>query len=290
MDFLVDFCFWLEKKIGIDSDLLEAFFLTVLSLLFIQLLKITLKNIFMLLEQKKAFLYYQRTNIVLTILNVVIIFVLWDQYLGNIITIISFTSAALTLALRELIFNFFAGIYLRVKKPFSIEDRIEVDGKKGDVINMNALSFEILEVGNTVNGDQSTGITINVPNSFALTYPIKNLDKNFKYIWSEITVKTPLNVDVEKTKKLLLEIICSNEVVKRIPKKMENAMEDISPDYRIYYNKLEPIVYLRVVDNHLEFYIRYLVHPKKSRYVEDDVWTKILAYQKAKKIKLYTES
>lgn len=243
----------------------------------------------MVFEQKKAFRYYQTTNIILTMINVIIIFVLWDKYLDNIITIISFVSAALTLALRELIFNFFAGIYIKMKKPFVVEDRIEVNGIKGDVINISSLNFEILEVDNNGNSSQSTGIAITIPNSFALTTPIKNEDKNFKYIWSEIVVKTTLDADVEETKKKLLEIIKQNEVVKRIPKKMQNEMEDISLDYRIYYNKLDPIVYMKVVDSHMEFSIRYLVHPKKNRYVEDDVWSKILKLHHNHDITLYKE-
>lgn len=289
MIYLQDFSKYLEKTIGIESEFILAFLLTLLSFLIIKIIKICLKNIFMVFEQKKAFHYYQVTNIVLTIFNIIVIFILWDRYIGNIVTIISFTSAALTLALRELIFNFFAGIYLKIKKPFSVEDRIEVNGIKGDVINISTLSFELLEVGNTVNGDQSTGITVNIPNSFVLTTSVKNLEKNFKYIWSEITVKTTLDVDIERTKMNLLEIIKNNEVVKRIPKKMENEMEDISLDYRIYYNKLDPIVYMRVVDSHIEFYIRYLVHPKKNRYVEDDVWTKILQLHHNHVITLYQD-
>ena len=271
MNILIKFCLWLESRIGIDSGLLVSFFLTVFSFLFIQLIKIFCRRICKLLEQRKAFLYYQRINIILTIVNVLIILMLWDQYLGNIVTVISFTSAALTLALRELIFNFFAGLYIKVRRPFMVEDRIEVEGIKGDVVNINSLSFEVLEVGSSSHGDQSTGILVNLPNSYALTSSVKNYEKNFKYIWKEITVQTTLDADVEKTKELLLEIIENNEVVKRIPKKMKKELKEISPDYRIYYNKFDPIVYVEVVDSHIAFSIRYLVHPKKNRYVEDDV-------------------
>lgn len=289
MKYLEDFSMWVETQIGFDSELFLTFLLTILSFLLIKIIKICLKNILMAFEQKKAFRYYQISSIVLTIINVIIIFILWDEYLDNIITIISFVSAALTLALRELIFNFFAGIYIKMKKPFVVEDRIEVNGIKGDVINISSFNFEILEVNDNEKGAQSTGIAIIMPNSLALTTPIKNEDKNFKYIWAEIVVKTTLDANIEETKKKLLEIINQNEVVKRIPKKMQNEMEEISLDYRIYYNKLDPIVYMKVVDSHMEFAIRYLVHPKKNRYVEDDVWSKILELHKNHEITLYTE-
>ncbi len=287
MKYIETFSLWLETHIGIEQEIWQAFLLTLISLVGINLLKAIFKNIFMLLEQRKAYLYYQRVNILLTILNIGIIFFLWDKYLGNIVTIISFTSAALTLALREFIFDFFAGLYIKIKKPFAIEDRIEIDGTTGDVISMGAFTFDLLEVGDTVH--QSTGVIVTIPNTLVFTSKIKNLEKNFKYVWSEITVKTSLEADVSKTKEKLLTIIKENEVVKRIPKKMESEMDDISPEYRIYYNKLDPIVYVKVVDGHIEFYIRYLVHPKKNRYVEDEVWRKILDLYHAKEIPLYQE-
>lgn len=280
MNYIKDFCQYLSGVTGIDSGILFAITLTFISWAIIKVIKICLKNIFSPYEPRMAFTMYQKSNVILTIINLIIIIMIWDKYIDNIITIISFVSAAMTLALRDFVYNFCAGIYIKIKKPFSLEHRIEVNDIKGDVVSLNALSFEVLEVGNNINADQSTGRIINIPNSVAITSPIKNYEKNFKYIWAELTVKTKIDIDIKATKAKLLEIVKSNEVVKRIPKKMETEMEEISLDYHIYYNKLDPIVYCRVVDSHVEFYIRYLVHPKKIRYVEDDIWTKILKANK----------
>ena len=61
---------------------------------------------------------------------------------------------------------------------------------------------------------------------------------------------------------------------------MKNQINSISSDYRIYYNKYDPIIYTNVLDNHIELTIRYLVHPKKARYVESTIWNNILtSYQ-----------
>mgnify|MGYP002857274008 CR=1 FL=1 len=289
MDYLRAFSNFLETITGINQEYIFLFILSLLAFMIIKLISFFFKKIFELLGGKRGYVYYQRSNIVLNIILIIIIFIFWDSYLDNIITVISFVSAALTLALREIIFNFFAGIYIRAKKPFDIDDRIEFKNIKGDVIAIHRFDFEILEVGTNINAEQSTGRVINVPNSVALTEPIVNYAKDFKYIWNEITVKTPLDIDSDEMKKILYGVINSNEVVKRIPAKMRATMEKMSIDQRIYYNKLEPIIYLRVVDSHIEFYIRYLVHPKKNRYVEDDVWSKLLILNKEGKIKLYVD-
>ena len=62
---------------------------------------------------------------------------------------------------------------------------------------------------------------------------------------------------------------------------MEKEIDNISLDYRIYFNKLKPIIYTYVVDSHIELSIRFLVRPKKIRLVQNDVWLKIIElYQK----------
>ena len=57
---------------------------------------------------------------------------IWSINLSNIVTLITFISAAFTIALRDIIFNFFCGMYISIKRPFSVEDRIEFDDIKID--------------------------------------------------------------------------------------------------------------------------------------------------------------
>ena len=45
--------------------------------------------------------------------------------------------------------------------------------------------------------------------------------------------------------------------------------------------------YTKLVDNHVELTIRYLMHPKKSRYVESVIWNKIYTSYKNGKIDLF---
>lgn len=44
---------------------------------------------------------------------------------------------------------------------------------------------------------------------------------------------------------------------------MKNQISNLTNDYRIYYNQYEPIIYTKVVDDHIELSLRYLIHPKK---------------------------
>lgn len=268
--------------------------LTIYSIIAYLIVKIFVKSFVFLntkfnKDDKKIYELNKRFRVIGTCVILVFIVLIWEDSIKNIITLISFVSAALTLAVRDIVFNFFSGIYIRIAKPFKVEDRIEIDEICGDVVNINSLNFEVLEVSNRESGEQSTGIIIQVPAYKIFTDSLKNYGKAFKYIWYELVVSIPIDSDVNKAKQVLYGILKTNDTLKRIPKKMQNQLDNAVSDYRIYYNNLDPIIYTKVVDDHIELTIRYLIHPKKSRNVESDIWNKILKAKSEGKIELYGE-
>ena len=241
------------------------------------------------IEGRKEYIINQAVQIILNILEVVFLLVIWNEYIQSLMTLISVTSAAMTIALRELILNFFCGIYIKMKKPFQVEDRIEVKGIKGDVMNISSLNFEVLEISTKEEHGQSTGVIVTFPNSIVFSEPVRNLNKGFKYVWDELTVKVPIDCDLVKNKQELYKIVNNIEIIKNIPKKMKAQINDINTTNRVYFNKYDPTIYTKIVDNHIELTIRYLMHPKKGRFVESVIWNKILEGYKDKKIDLYME-
>jgi small-conductance mechanosensitive channel len=279
-------------KINLENEYIYLIILTILTFALISLMKRLLEKFYITFEtdDKKRYEHNYTGQIILNIINVIAIFVIWEGHFSSLITIISFISAGATIALREIIFNFFAGIYIRVKKPFVVENRIEVDDIKGDVVSINSLNFEVLEIGDRINGEQSSGIIVSFPNSYVLTNHVKNYVKEFKYIWNELTIKIPMDANVESTKEEIYKILKNNEILKKVPKKMENQIGNISLNYRIYFNNLDPVIYTKIVNNHIELYARYLVNPKKARNIEDKLWNEIIVTYQNKKIDLFIEN
>lgn len=279
----------LEKITGIPVDYIRLAFVTIIGIIIINILKFIFLKIYENTHSKSRdiYLYNKKSEVIVTIIMLLFVLIVWESYIKNIMTLISFVSAGIAVALRDVIVNFFAGIYIRISKPFVLEDRIEINGIKGDIVNINTSSFEVLEIGERVNGEQSTGRIVHIPNSMIFTYPLKNYVKAFKYVWDEITVKVNLECDITRTKDLLYKIVAENNILSETPDKMEMQINDSSKEYRIYYNNLDPIIYTSVVDSHIEFYIRFLVHPKKARNIEDSIWINILNSYKNGEIKLY---
>ena len=226
-------------------------------------------------DEKNLYLTTRRNKTVLRIIYFFIIFFIWKEEIRDIITFISFVSAAITLAIRDIIYNYFCGIYIKFIKPIKIEDRIQVGNIIGDVINTRSLFFEILEVNPNTN--QSTGKIIYVPNSQIFSETIKNYNTAFKYIWHEFNINIEMDSNVDLAKEIILNILNSNETINEIPKKMQREIKKSHAEYRIYFNKLTPIIYTSIDDNKIILSARFLMHPKKIRIVESEIYEKLIA-------------
>lgn len=278
----------ISKLFNIDEIYIGLILKTIIIIFLILVVeKIGIRIIKRTRDSKKEYNYTKKYKLIIRIIILSAIIIVWGKYIKNFLTLISLVSAAFTIAIRDLIFNFFCGIYIKIVKPFIVEDRIEINGYKGDVVNINTMNFEILEVSNVDTTGQSTGIIIHLPNSIIFNYPLKNYNKAFKYIWNEITIRIPLDYDVNKAKKVLYKIVNSNEIIKKIPPKLKKQINNVSNSYRIYYNQYDPIIYTKINEDHIELQIRYLIHPKKARYVESIISSDILLAYKNGEIEIY---
>lgn len=284
-----EICSTLAKVTTLEEKYIVLLLTSLVVIIIFRILKVLGKKVIQKITTgRKEFVSNQAYQVTLNILEILVFAFLFDDYIKGLMTFISVISAAMTIALRDFILNFFCGIYIKFKKPFKVEDRIQIENTKGDVMSISAFSFEILEVSTKEDNGQSTGIVIHYPNSIIVSKPVKNINKGFKYIWDEIVVKVSLDADLESNKKEIYKIVNSLDTIKSIPKKMKNLINDVNTTNRIYFNKFDPIIYTKIVDDHIELNVRFLMHPKKARYIESVIWDKIYLAYKAKKINLYT--
>ena len=283
-----DFYSYLSKITSIDKIYYYLIFNTIiLFIIFIGIRKLIRFFVSKRTSGRKEFLLTQSLLILSNVLEVICIIFIWDEYIKSLMTLISVITAAMTIALKDIILNFFCGIYIKIKKPFKVEDRIIIDDLKGDVMNISSLDFEILEISNEDSHGQSTGVVISIPNSYVFSKPLKNITKGFKYVWDEITVKVTLDCDLAKNKQEIYKIVNNIETIKTIPKKMKDQVDSLNNSNRIYFNQYNPIIYTKIVDNHVELTVRYLMHPKKSRYIESVIWNKLYTAYKDGKLNLF---
>ena len=203
--------------------------------------------------------------------TIIVILPMWIEGFKSLFTFLGIFSAGLAIALRDIIVNFFAWIYVLIRRPFSTGDRIEINGVKGDVIDIKIMEFSLMEVGNWVDADQSTGRIINVPNSKILKNNIANFTKGFKLIWNEISILITFESDWEEAKSTLEKIAEENSIELN-----KNIKESIIHSARKNYRNLTPIVYTSIESSGIKLTIRYLCQPRMRRSSSEIIWEEIL--------------
>ena len=199
---------------------------------------------------------------------------IWIEEFSSAATFLGLVSAGLAIALRDPIVNFFGWIYIMFSRPFGMGDRVEIDDKKGDVLDINFFEFTILEIGAWVDAHQSTGRIIHIPNGKIFTHPLTNYNQGFQHIWHEIPVTITMDSNWEKAKEVLLEI--ENLRVKEQVKTARSEISYGERKYNIRYNKLTPTVYTTVKDYGIRLTLRFLCNPRNIRYTEQAIWEEIL--------------
>ncbi len=183
-------------------------------------------------------------------------------------------SAGLAIALQDLLVNFAGWLFFLIRKPFGVGDRIEIDGIIGDVIDLRLFQFSVIEIGNWVGADQSTGRIIHIPNGTVFKKPQANYTTGFEYIWHELPVLLTFESDWKKAK-----LILNNAVIKHsmhLSKEAEKQIKEAAKKFLIFYNKLSPIVYTSVEDSGVLLTMRYLCHVRRRRATAEAIWEEVL--------------
>lgn len=207
-------------------------------------------------------------------LGVLLIGTIWFQGLGSIATFLGLLSAGLAIALKGPVSDFAAWIFIVWRKPFDVGDRVQIGDVKGDVIDIRIFKFTLLEIGNWVYADQSTGRVIHVPNHDVFDKPLANYTSDFEFIWNEIEVLLTFESNWKKAKKILREI--ADDHLKDSVAHAEQQVQQAAKSYLIHYRYLTPVVYTDVKDSGVNLVIRHLTNPRKRRALTQGIWEDIL--------------
>lgn len=191
----------------------------------------------------------------------------WSAYLGLV-------SAGLAIALQDPLVNLVGWIFISIRKPFVVGDRIEIGGLRGDVIDVRLFQFSLIEIGNWVDADQSTGRIIHVPNGWIFRQNVANYTSGFKFIWDEIAVMVTFESDWKRAKEILTDIAGRHSAIKD-----EEASEQVrraSRKYMIFFQYLTPIVWTAVADSGVVLTLRYICEPRRRRSTSTAIWEEIL--------------
>ncbi|HKG55585.1 MAG TPA: mechanosensitive ion channel family protein [Anaerolineales bacterium] len=188
-------------------------------------------------------------------------------------------SLILGFALQTPITSLIGWIYLLIRQPYRVGDRIQIDEAKGDVIDVSYLDTTLWEFGGPYLSTQHpSGRIIKFPNSLVLNKTIYNYSwPLFPYVWNEIKFEVSYDSDLDFITRTMQQVV-EEEIGERMMELVRTYRELLS---QTPVDELEiqerPVVHFRASENTwLEAIVRYLVHPKESGRVKTRLTKKLL--------------
>jgi small-conductance mechanosensitive channel len=225
---------------------------------------------------------YNLRRILRLLVGIAIVLILISAIFVNWYTaMVSFGVLSLILgfALQTPITSFIGWIYILVRKPYRVGDRILIGNAKGDVIDVSYLDTTLWEFGGQyLSTDHPSGRIIKFPNSNVLTQPVYNYSwPLFPYIWNEIKFQVAYDSDLEFVAKTMQEV-AEQELGEKMMERVKVYRELLA---QTPVDALEvqerPVIVFRVSDNTwLEAIVRYIVDPKKAGRTKTDLIQKLL--------------
>jgi small-conductance mechanosensitive channel len=224
-------------------------------------------------DVKLRYNWRKTTGYLLYFLLALSILPLWVQNGTGLTTYLGLLSAGIAIALKDPLSNLAGWVFIVWRHPFRVGDRIQIGSHAGDVIDLRIFQFSLMEIGNWVAADQSTGRIIHIPNGQIFTHPMANYTHGFHYLWNEIPVTITFESDWEKAKAILQEIAGRHSVK---PVEGNTPNKKVGDEYLLYYQHLTPTVYTRVIDRGVDLTIRYLCEPRQRRGTSQAIWEDVL--------------
>jgi len=262
----------LSEYLHVSPELLEKLILSIGILFFLLAVRFMVNLILRRRIADPKLLYRSRRAILyaFTILLILLIGPIWLEGLASLTTFLGLVSAGIAVSMHDTIANIAGWFFIISRKPFKVGDRIQIGKTAGDVIDIRFFQFSLVEIGNWVDADQSTGRIVHVPNSKVLKESLANYHIGFEYIWNEIPVLITFESNWKKAKSLLDTIAHQN--VKHLSEGAEEQIRRAAEKYFISYGTFTPIVYTTVKESGVLLTVRYLVDPRQRRTTEQQIW------------------
>ena len=261
---------WIEANLGFSPDLTRRFAATIVLIIVILVfrwftarwLSRTVSDGDLLFRSRKALTYISTAVLVLLLTWI------WLPFVEDLGTFIGLLSAGLVIALADVFMDLAGWVFIMFRRPFKVGDRIEIDGTAGDVIDIRAFRFTLLEIKNWVDADQATGRVVHVPNGKLFKNSAANYTEGFFHIWHEIPVLITFESDWNRAEEVLRETVAPLAISEE-ELRHHQEIATAEHDYFIRFRELRPTVYISTRASGVLLTVRLLEEARPRRSVDD---------------------
>jgi small-conductance mechanosensitive channel len=209
------------------------------------------------------------------VIGISIVFVNWY----GAVTALGIGTIIIGLAVQTPAKSFIAWIYILIRQPFRVGDRIKIGDATGDVIDVGYLDTTLWEFGGQyISGDHPSGRVIRFPNEKVLDEIVWNYSwPLFPYIWNEIKFQIAYQSDLKFVSETMQRVV-AEEIGKEMSERVEVYRQVLAktPVDELQVRE-HPRVIFRVDEvTWIDAIVRYLVPPREAGPIKSRLIPKLL--------------
>lgn len=232
----------------------------------------------------RRFWGHQAINVVTLVIAVFALASIWFNDPARLATAFGLIGAGLAFALQRVITAFAGYIVVLNSGLFSVGDRINMGGVRGDVLRLGFMQTTLMEMGVAPGSDagpavwvksrQFTGRIVTISNAKIFEEPVYNYTRDFPYIWEELRLPLRYTDDRNRAEAILLAAaarycVDPSALSEKSAQTLERRFDLRRPDFA-------PRVYCGLTSNYLELTVRFAVHDHGTRAIKDAMTRDIL--------------
>jgi len=188
-------------------------------------------------------------------------------------------SLILGFALQTPITSLIGWIYILVRTPYRVGDRIKIGDATGVVIDVSYIDTTLWEFGgDLLSTDHPSGRIIKFPNSRVLSNEVYNYTwPLFPYVWNEIKFSVAYESDLEYVAETMRRV-AEKEVGENMAQQVQAFRQILAqtPVDQLEVREHPAVLFRTNSNTWLDAIVRYLVHPKEAGRVKSRMITKLL--------------
>ena len=176
-------------------------------------------------------------------------------------TVLGLATAGLAVVMKDFIVSFVGWFALMGRNGVRVGDLVEINGVRGEVIEISLMRTVLLETGNWTEAGHPTGRQVAFPNSYAIDGYYFNFTTSGQWLWDEFHVLIPSSQNPYLVIDKIREVV-SKETEGNAPT-AEQEWQRLSRRYGVRSFSFQPTVNMKHAETGVDVTIRYIARAKE---------------------------
>jgi small-conductance mechanosensitive channel len=195
--------------------------------------------------------------------------------ISAVITTLGVASAALVISLQDVCASIFGWFVIMSSGKVKIGDRVEIDGTRGDVLDIQLLRTTLLEINGWLGLDQPTGRVLVISNSYIFKSKVFNFNHGHPFIWGKIDVTITFATPVASALKLFHRVL--EDETREDFMAARNAAATMQKRYGVEDADYQPKIYTHIADSGVTLSLVFVSHYKNYSLTRNRINRRLVA-------------